>query len=203
MLKRRFRRERVDCLDDLVTVVEASAVSNTAQLVGREDGTTYVNMYDWTPFLAPHFKRIPGMKQYHHFEISSSIPGVLKLKFFADSDPVELLFCSPIGHHQSAIYQLSFHHLVYLMNGRNTCMTVSDRIVHQQLKTWCVPYQKLELTPKKKTWMMQKVISHLDQKPHRQQRDPGIVACVARLDTMPDFTKTRHAHIHDQHNTRS
>ena len=88
VLKRRFRRERVDCLDDLVTVVEASAVSNTAQLVGREDGTTYVNMYDWTPFLAPHFKRISGIKQY---QISSSIPGVLKLKLFADSDPVEFI----------------------------------------------------------------------------------------------------------------
>ena len=80
VLKRKFRREKVSCLDDLAAVVEASSVSNTAQLVGQENGTTYVNMYDWTPFLAPHFKKIPGMKQYHHFEITSDMPGVLRLK---------------------------------------------------------------------------------------------------------------------------
>ena len=84
VLKRKFRREKVSCLDDLAAVVEASSVSNTAQLVGQENGTTYVNMYDWTPFLAPHFKKIPGMKQYHHFEITSDMPGVLRLKMFAD-----------------------------------------------------------------------------------------------------------------------
>ena len=175
---------QVHCLDNLVTVVEASAVSNTAQLVGWEDGTTYVNMYDRTPFLAPHFKRIPGMKQYHHFEISSSIPGVLKLKLFADSEPVEFT----------------------LLRTNWTPSTCDLPAVIPppglSYEPWCVPYQKLELTPKK-TWMTQTVLSHLFQKPHRQQRDPGIVACVARLDTMPDFTKTRHAHIHDQHNTRS
>ena len=90
VLKRKFRREKVSCLDDLAAVVEASAVCNTAQLVGREDGTTYVKMYDWTPFLAPHFKRIPGMKQYHHFAISSNMPGVLKLKLFSDSEEIQI-----------------------------------------------------------------------------------------------------------------
>ena len=94
VLKRRFRRERVNCLDDLAAVVEASSTSNTVQLVGQEDGTSYVNIYDWTSFLAPHFKRIPGMKQYHHFEISSDMPGVLKLKLFADSTQASLtLLC--------------------------------------------------------------------------------------------------------------
>ena len=88
VLKRRFRRERVNCLDELATVVESSSASNTAQLVGKEDGTTYIDMYDWMPFLAPHLKRIPGMKQYHHFTITSDIPGVLQLKMFADSQAI-------------------------------------------------------------------------------------------------------------------
>ena len=44
-LKRRFRREKVSCRDDL-----AAWSVNTANLVGQ-DGTTYMNMYDWTVLL--------------------------------------------------------------------------------------------------------------------------------------------------------
>ena len=85
LLKRRLRRERVSCLDDLATVVEASGEVNIAQLVGREDGTTYVPVYSWASFLAPHFRRIPQLKKYHHITISCENPRVVSLKLAADS----------------------------------------------------------------------------------------------------------------------
>lgn len=85
LLKQRFRREIVSCLDDLASTVDASAQHNIPQLCGREDGTVFVNTYDWTAYLRPHFRRIKNVKQYHHFTISADSPGSVTLKMYADS----------------------------------------------------------------------------------------------------------------------
>ena len=74
LLKKRLRREKVSYLDDLTAVVEASAEANVAQLVGSEDGMTYVPMYNWSAFLAPHFRKVPRLKQYHHVTVSCEAP---------------------------------------------------------------------------------------------------------------------------------
>ena len=47
LLKQKFRRMPVGCLDDMVKVVQQSASINKAQLVGLEDGTTIVKQCDW------------------------------------------------------------------------------------------------------------------------------------------------------------
>ena len=39
LLKQKFRKTLVGCLEDLVRVVDQSACKNSATLVGREDGT--------------------------------------------------------------------------------------------------------------------------------------------------------------------
>ena len=57
LLKRAFRRTRVVCLDDIVRVVEESAEVNHAQLVGAQDGTVIVSMYDWAGYFDPYFKQ--------------------------------------------------------------------------------------------------------------------------------------------------
>ena len=46
LLKQRYRRSRVGCLDDVVKVVEESATCNTAQLVWTQDSQTVVTTYD-------------------------------------------------------------------------------------------------------------------------------------------------------------
>ena len=51
LLKQAYRRTKVGCLDDIVRLVESSAVVNNAQLVGREDGTVIVHQYNWAEFL--------------------------------------------------------------------------------------------------------------------------------------------------------
>ena len=98
LVKRRLRRERVSCLQDLAAVVEASAEANVAELVGTEDGATNIPVYNWSTFLAPHFRKIPRLKTYHHISISHVAPGTLSLKLAADSGEEQL----PLLKHQWA-----------------------------------------------------------------------------------------------------
>ena len=53
LIKQKFRKSLVGCLDDLACVVDQSAHTNHAQLVGREDGTTLVDQQDWKGFFQP------------------------------------------------------------------------------------------------------------------------------------------------------
>lgn len=62
-------------MQDIAEVVTNSAQCNVAQLVSREDGNIIVPSHDWTGFLAPHMKKIAGIKKFHHFRMSSSSPG--------------------------------------------------------------------------------------------------------------------------------
>ena len=86
LLKQRYRRTFVSCLQDVVDVVNASADVNVAQLVGTQDGEVVVPTYDWANFLGGYFRRIPQVKSYHHFTFSCDSPGVVALKAFSDSN---------------------------------------------------------------------------------------------------------------------
>ena len=94
LLKQKLRRCRVDCLDDIVKVVESSADVNLAQLVGTQSGETLVPMYDWAQFLEPHFRVIPSIKSYHHFQFTSTLPGTVTLKKYSNSEDVHYKLCS-------------------------------------------------------------------------------------------------------------
>ena len=56
LLKQKFHRTKVDCLEDIAQVVESSASVNEVQLVGSQSGEVIVKNYDWTGFLAPNFE---------------------------------------------------------------------------------------------------------------------------------------------------
>ena len=60
LVKRAFKRTKVNCLHDIEKVVSSSSV-NTPQLVGKEDGTVLVKTHDWTKFLENYFKKLPGI----------------------------------------------------------------------------------------------------------------------------------------------
>ena len=75
LFKHAFRRTKVSSMEGIAEVVTNSAQCNEAQLVSREDGSIIVPSYDWTGFLAPHMKKIVGIKNFHHFRMSSSSPG--------------------------------------------------------------------------------------------------------------------------------
>ena len=77
LLKQKFRKTLVGCLEDLARVVDQSASTNHAQLVGKEDGTPIVDQYDWAGFFQPYFRRgaFDGIKSWHHLVFSSAAPG--------------------------------------------------------------------------------------------------------------------------------
>ena len=93
LFKRQYRRTKVSSLQSIAEVVNNSAECNHAQLVSREDGTTIAPTYDWADFFATRFKKITGIKKYHHFRMSSSAPGCVFVKEQYDSreEKLELL----------------------------------------------------------------------------------------------------------------
>ena len=89
-LKQIFRRTKVDCLDDIVGVVESSASVNNAQLVGTQSGETVVKTYDWAGFFAPNLKRVPHIKKQHHFVFTTTKPRIVSVREFSDTELTEL-----------------------------------------------------------------------------------------------------------------
>lgn len=80
MLKRTFRKTEVSSLADIEQVVQFSSVVNECQLVGSQTGKVIVPVRDWADFLSPRFRRLVRIKQYHHFNFSTSFPGVVKVQ---------------------------------------------------------------------------------------------------------------------------
>ena len=89
LFKRLFKRTRVNCMAEIANVVEKSAVCNEVQLVHTED-TEVVPTRDWTTFLLPHFRKVSGIKQYHHFRFPASLPGTVFAKHHTDTPETPL-----------------------------------------------------------------------------------------------------------------
>lgn len=71
LIKQRYRRTFVGCLNDIATVVSNSPMVNEVQLVGIQDGTSIVPMYDWANFFDPLTKD----KKLQHFRFSNEHHG--------------------------------------------------------------------------------------------------------------------------------
>ena len=89
LVKQKLRKTRIGSLAEIAAAVEESATPNLAQLAGAEDGTPIVTTYDWSGYLGPHFKKIPGIKKLHHFNVSYDSPGHVILKEYNDSEGVK------------------------------------------------------------------------------------------------------------------
>ena len=85
LLKQRFRRTNVGCLDDIVDVVNSSASANVAQLLGTQEGERVVSSYNWAEMFGPHHK-LKIIKTYQHFRFDASMPGVVHYKTSSDSE---------------------------------------------------------------------------------------------------------------------
>jgi len=79
--------------EDIANVVNESATCNVAQLCGTEAGDVLVPVYDWTKFLGKFFRKMIGIKKYHHFQFQHDSTSVI-CKQFVDSDPVEFVLLS-------------------------------------------------------------------------------------------------------------
>ena len=93
LLKQKFRRTKVGCLEDIVRVVNDSAKENYAELVGREDGTVLVPQYNWAEYFTPFFKRqgFKGIESLHH---SRTTPGYVVVREYSDSPEKKLKILS-------------------------------------------------------------------------------------------------------------
>ena len=49
-----------------------------------QQGKVIVPTFDWVGFLAPFFKKLPGIKKGHHFMMDSAHPGDVFIKDRAD-----------------------------------------------------------------------------------------------------------------------
>ena len=71
LLKRQYRKMKVDSLTDLQKMVLESSDSNLCQLVGLENGEVLVTTYDWSAFLGSYFKKLDGILKFQHFRFSA------------------------------------------------------------------------------------------------------------------------------------
>lgn len=85
LVKRLFRKTKVDCISDIAHVVEQSSHVNVAQSCGTESGEVIVPTFDWMSFLSTHFKKVVGIKRNHHFHFTEG-SGTVNIKEFSDSD---------------------------------------------------------------------------------------------------------------------
>ena len=75
--KQAIRKTYIYDLFELDSAIENSSVTgvNITQLCGLHDGQFIVKTYDWVKVLEHYFKKLPGIKGYHHFRFSKSSPG--------------------------------------------------------------------------------------------------------------------------------
>ena len=101
LVKQRFRRTKVGCLDDIVRVVEESSVVNHVQLVGREDGTVIERQYNWSDFFGQFLKRnaFAGIKSLHHLVFSSDKPGIAMVRETTDGAEKKLTLLTAAHKH--------------------------------------------------------------------------------------------------------
>ena len=81
LFKRHFWRSKVGHLD-VVRVVNESATTNVAQLVGSQCGDVIVPIYDWSGYFEDTTIKtsLKGITQMHHFHFSQSHPGKVKVR---------------------------------------------------------------------------------------------------------------------------
>ncbi|ELU10752.1 hypothetical protein CAPTEDRAFT_187019 [Capitella teleta] len=77
LLKQAFYTGKVSTVSCMETLVNESAVSNVAQVIGYEDGRASMPNRDWQTFLSPHGKALKGIKSLHHMRFTSAEPGVV------------------------------------------------------------------------------------------------------------------------------
>ena len=108
----------MNCLEDIVGIVETSAIANSAQLVGSQFGEVIVPTFDWTEYLAQFFKKVQGIKSFHHFSFNCDEPGKVTVKLLSDSveEKLDLLRekdTRPLRNHKPGFCFLG-HILIYI-----------------------------------------------------------------------------------------
>lgn len=79
--KRRYRRSTVYSLDDFVEDIKSHCGKSIIPfLVANEKGDLNAPIYDWQRFYRSKASRLPGIKDFYHFEATSERRGVMLAK---------------------------------------------------------------------------------------------------------------------------
>ena len=96
LIKQRYRRTNVSCLDDIMRVVDSSAHVNEVQLVGTQEGDIIVPTYDWAGLFTTHLRKLKKIKSLRHLRFDSATPGVVHVR--EESDAVEQSISLLVDH---------------------------------------------------------------------------------------------------------
>ncbi len=95
LIRQRYRNSHVYTYDQLAGVIEESAKDecNKCQRYCDQVNGLKIIYRDWTAWLSVFFRKIPGIKKYHHFIIDSEEPGIVALKENIDAkeEKIEIL----------------------------------------------------------------------------------------------------------------
>ena len=82
LINKSYKVSYVSSLYEFATLVDTSSAVgvNKAQIVGTHDGRVIVPVYDWVLFLGRYFKKLPGIKKFHHFTFLKESPGIVSYK---------------------------------------------------------------------------------------------------------------------------
>ncbi len=92
LMKQKLRRTFISSLFDIIDANDKSTPVtrvNCSKLVGLHNGTVLVMTYDWANYLAPYFKKLPGISKQHHFRFTKDLPGKVFYRESADSPEKE------------------------------------------------------------------------------------------------------------------
>ncbi|CAG8844392.1 28597_t:CDS:1, partial [Gigaspora margarita] len=73
-IKTLFRKTIINTVDDVQKVINKSTKNNTNNGIRYNDGEEWA-YYDFSKFLKPHFKELPGILKYNYFLFTSKDPG--------------------------------------------------------------------------------------------------------------------------------
>ena len=86
----------MDCMADIATTVDQSAVCNVSQLVHMEDAEI-VPIHDWPSFLLPHFKKIAGIRNITTSGYPPPLQGLCMSESILTHQRSHCLFCGIRG----------------------------------------------------------------------------------------------------------
>ena len=105
LVKRLYRKTKVDCLDDIAAVVTESSTVNIPQLCGTENGEVIVPTFDWTSFLGIYFRKVSTIKRFHHFHFVEG-STTMRVQEFVDSTFAEQPLLRQSLPHKEAMPQV-------------------------------------------------------------------------------------------------
>jgi hypothetical protein len=87
LLKKKYRRSKVYTYKQLINIINTSTVKeyNICHPYRDDDGRASFRYRAWITWLGKYFRKLPGIRSYHHFSMDASNPGVVIAKRYVDS----------------------------------------------------------------------------------------------------------------------